>query len=80
MNSNRICNNLVKIKQLIYELHDLSLKLDKCRLTKNKKFNGMPEYILFTVLSYSNLEVACNKLDSIMEQLNLNNLDELKIG
>jgi hypothetical protein len=69
MLSNKKCNQIVQINSVIIELNNLYYQLEKCNLTKNKHFSSIPEYLLFTVLSYCDLEVACNELKLIINKM-----------
>lgn len=62
-------NQKIQINKLIDNLDNVCKSLELCRLTKHKRFNSIPEYILFTVLSYFRLESVCNELETIMKQI-----------
>lgn len=62
-------NTLKKYNRLIVDLNKLLNNLNDCRLIKNKPFKSVPEYILFTVVSYCKLELTYHELEKIIDQL-----------
>ena len=77
MLSNKKCNQVIQINSVITELNNLYYKFEKCKLTKDKHFSSIPEYVLFTVFSYCNLEIACNGLKQIINKMIIESSDDI---
>lgn len=68
-------NRKIPISNLVNQLNGVCKNLDMCRIKKHNPSSRISEYILFTALSYSRLEVVYTKLEVIMKHLKLYRLE-----